>query len=64
MRFETDRIVIAGLLERTKLRCPVDEALSNRGLLNLSRRALHRILAVAMMDTILGQCLPRDGKRV
>src|ERR1700723_2096799 len=64
VRLEADSIVIAGCLESPILRSPIDVALVDRRPYNLSRSVLDRVLAVAMMNAILGQSVPAARERV
>ena len=61
--FKAHRIVIAHLFERAELRRPVDVSLVHRRSFDLSGRIFDLILAVAVVNSVLGQYLPscREG---
>src|SRR5271169_1964079 len=64
MRLQADGIVISGRLERAKLRGPIDIPFIDRRPYDLSCSVLNGVLAVAMVDTVLGQAVPASGEGV
>jgi hypothetical protein len=64
MSLEADRIVVARRLESAKLRAPIYIAFVDRRPHNLARRVFHRVLAMAVVNSILRQAIPASGERV
>ena len=64
MSFQAYGVAEACLVERFELCGPVNESLVNGRPLDLAGVVFHGVLAVAMMDAVFGQKLPRRGKCV